>query len=113
MREYYGFVTHLSIAVGLICELPVVMVTLNAIGLLSYEWLKSMRIYGHAIALVLAGIISPTPDLFMLIIFALPIMSLFEGCIWLIYLLEKRRAKREALEQIKSDRPDDHHEPID
>ncbi len=113
MREYYGFVTHLSIAVGLICELPVVMVTLNAIGLLSYEWLKSMRIYGHAIALVLAGIISPTPDLFMLIIFALPIMSLFEGCIWLIYLLEKRRAKREALEQIKSDRPDNHHEPID
>lgn len=114
MSQYYGFVTHLSIAVGLICELPVVMVTLNGIGLLSYEWVKGMRTYGHAIALVLAGIISPTPDLFMLIIFALPIMALFEGCIWLIYILEKRRAKHEALAEARAARPeDDHHEPID
>ncbi len=95
MREYYGFVTHLSIAVGLVCELPVVMVTLSGIGLISYAWLKGMRMYGYAIALVLAGIISPTPDLFMLFIFALPIMVLFEACIWLVWLLEKRRAKQE------------------
>ena len=95
MREYYGFVTHLSIAVGLVCELPVVMVTLSGIGLISYAWLKGMRMYGYAIALVLAGIISPTPDLFMLFIFALPIMALFELCIWIVWFLEKRRAKHE------------------
>jgi sec-independent protein translocase protein TatC len=99
MKEYYGFVTHLCIAVGLVCELPVVMVTLSAIGLISYAWLKGMRIYGYAIALVLAGIISPTPDLFMLFIFALPIMALFEICIWLVWFLEKRRAKAEIAEE--------------
>jgi len=96
-KNYYGFVTHMSIAVGLVCELPVVMLTLSGIGLISYAWLKGMRVYGYAIALVLAGIISPTPDLFMLFIFALPIMLLFEGCIWLVWLLEKRRAKQEQL----------------
>ena len=96
MREYYGFVTHLCIAVGLVCELPVVMVTLSGIGLISYAWLKGMRMYGYAIALVLAGIISPTPDLFMLFVFALPIMVLFEACIWIVWLLEKRRARHEA-----------------
>ena len=95
MKDYYGFVTHLCIAVGLVFEMPVVMVTLSAIGLISYAWLKGIRIYGYAIALVLAGIISPTPDLFMLFIFALPIMALFEACIWLVWLLEKRRAKQE------------------
>jgi sec-independent protein translocase protein TatC len=98
-KNYYGFVTHMSIAVGLVCELPVVMLTLSAIGLISYAWLKGIRIYGYALALVLAGIISPTPDLFMLFIFALPIMALFEGCIWLVWLLEKRRAKHEAAEE--------------
>ena len=100
-KNYYGFVTHMSIAVGLVCELPVVMVTLSAIGLISFAWLKGIRIYGYAIALVLAGIISPTPDLFMLFIFALPIMALFEICIWLVWLLEKRRAKQEAAEEKK------------
>ena len=94
-KNYYGFVTHMSIAVGLVCELPVVMVTLSCIGLISYAWLKGMRMYGYAIALVLAGIISPTPDLFMLFIFALPIMALFEMCIWIVWFLEKRRAKQE------------------
>jgi sec-independent protein translocase protein TatC len=98
MKEYYGFVTHMCIAVGLIFELPVVMVTLSCIGLISYAWLKGIRVYGYAIALVLAGIISPTPDLFMLFIFALPIMALFEGCIWIVWLLEKRRAKKEQAE---------------
>ncbi len=99
MKEYYGFVTHMCIAVGLVFELPVVMVTLSAIGLISYAWLKGMRMYGYAIALVLAGIISPTPDLFMLFIFALPIMALFEVCIWIVWFLEKRRAKQEQAEE--------------
>ena len=94
-KNYYGFVTHMSIAVGLVFELPVVMVTLSCIGLISYAWLKGMRMYGYAIALVLAGIISPTPDLFMLFIFALPIMALFELCIWIVWFLEKRRGKQE------------------
>ncbi len=107
MKEYYGFVTHLCIAVGLVCELPVVMVTLSAIGLISYAWLKGMRMYGYAIALVLAGIISPTPDLFMLFIFALPIMALFEICIWIVFFLEKRRAKTEE-EEARKEQPVSH-----
>ena len=100
-KNYYGFITHMSIAVGLVFELPVVMITLSFIGLISYAWLKGMRMYGYAIALVLAGIISPTPDLFMLFIFALPIMALFELCIWIVYFLEKRRAKHEEAEARK------------
>ena len=108
IREYYGFVTHLCIAVGLVCELPVVMVTLSFIGLISYAWLKGMRIYGYAIALVLAGVISPTPDLFMLFIFALPIMVLFEACIWIVWFLEKRRAKHEEVVAAHDDHPYNH-----
>ena len=107
-NSYYGFITHLCIAVGLVCELPVVMVTLSCIGLISYAWLKGMRMYGYALALVLAGIISPTPDLFMLFIFALPIMVLFEVCIWIVWFLEKRRAKHEQAEAAKYERSYEH-----
>lgn len=103
-KNYYGFVTHMSIAVGLILEMPVVMATLSGIGLISYQWLKGMRMYGYAIALILAGIISPTPDLFMLLIFAVPVMSLFELCIWLVWFMERRRAKAEASEA-QAERP--------
>jgi sec-independent protein translocase protein TatC len=84
------------------------MVTLSCIGLISYAWLKGMRVYGYAIALVVAGVISPTPDLFMLFIFSLPIMILFEVCIWIVWFLEKRRAKREQTEAAHGDHPYDH-----
>jgi sec-independent protein translocase protein TatC len=107
IREYYGFVTHLMIAVGLLCELPVVMVTLGAIGIISYEWMKSTRLYGYAAALILAGIISPTPDIFMLIVFALPIAALYELSIWLVWLMERRRARNEAKAEENPNEPID------
>lgn len=110
VRTYLSFVTHICIAIGLVCELPVLLVTLNAMGLVSAKFLRGMRIYGYAISLVLAGIVSPTPDPIMLLLFAAPIMLLFEGCIWLIYWIEKRREKREALEQAKASM--DPNEPI-
>ncbi len=81
MGLYYSLITHLCIAMGLICEMPVVVVTLNAIGILSAKWLRSMRMYGYAFSLILAAIIAPTPDLFMLGTFAMPMMALFESCI--------------------------------
>jgi sec-independent protein translocase protein TatC len=111
MSLYYSLVTQLCIAMGLICEMPVVVVTLNAIGIVSAKWLRGMRIYGYAASLILAGIIAPTPDLFMLGTFALPMMALFEGCIWLIWWLEKRRNRREALAEARAQI--DPNEPID
>jgi len=90
--------------------LPILMVTLNAIGLVSAKFLRGMRIYGYAASLILAGIVSPTPDPIMLLLFAAPIMLLFEGCIWLVYWIEKRREKREAMEQAKAGM--DPNEPI-
>lgn len=111
MAAYYSFVTQLCIALGLIAEMPVVMVTLNGIGVISAKWIQGMRMYGYAASLILAGLISPTPDLFMLFLFAAPMMLLFELCIWLVYFLEKRRNRREALEAARAQI--DPNEPID
>jgi sec-independent protein translocase protein TatC len=111
LATYYALVTNLCVAMGLIAEMPVVVVTLNAIGLVSAKWLRSMRIYGYAASLILAGLIAPTPDFFMLATFALPMMLLFEGCIWLIWWLEKRREKREAVAEARALM--DPNEPID
>jgi sec-independent protein translocase protein TatC len=114
MKDYFGFVAHLCIAFGLLCELPVVMVTLNAIGVVNYKWLAGTRAYALTGVLVLCAIISPTPDLATLFILAAPIMLLYEACIWIVYYLDKRRAKREAEEEAKGDRPyNDPNEPID
>jgi sec-independent protein translocase protein TatC len=103
MKEYFGFVAHLCIAFGLLCELPVLMITLNGIGMVSYRWLASTRAYAFAAILILAAIISPTPDLWTLFILSAPIVALYEICIWVIYFLDKRRAKRDRESGFNSD----------
>jgi len=114
MKDYFGFVAHLCIAFGLLCELPVVMVTLNAIGIVSYKWLSGTRAYALTGVLVLCAIISPTPDLATLFILAAPIMLLYEACIWIVYYLDKRRAKQNDDDNDGSGRPyNDPNEPID
>lgn len=114
-KSYFKTVALMCIIFGMLCQVPVVMITLNLIGIVTYNWIKSTRAYGYAGILTLCAIVSPTPDIPSLMLFSLPIIVLYEMCIWVIFVLDKRRAKREAREAAKQDRPyeDDPYEPID
>jgi sec-independent protein translocase protein TatC len=112
LKTYCSFVAHLCIAFGLLCELPVLMVTLNFIGVVEYKTLASTRVYAFTGILVLCAIVSPSPDLVTLFMLAAPLAALYEGCIWIVYFLDKRRAREERRRELELDdrHPD---EPID
>jgi sec-independent protein translocase protein TatC len=111
VKTYYAFVAHLCIAFGLLCELPVLIVTLNFIGIVNYKALASTRAYAFTGILVLCAIVSPSPDLATLFMLAGPIALLYELCIWIVYFLDKRREKQDRLREDEDDRSP--HEPID
>ncbi len=92
--SYFSFVSHLSISLGAAFELPLVVLALNYLGFLSHQKMRETRIFAIPILFVLAAIIAPTPDPFTLFAVAIPMCLLYEGCIWLIYFLERARAKR-------------------
>jgi sec-independent protein translocase protein TatC len=91
LKTYCAFVAHLCIAFGLLCELPVVVITLNFIGVVTYKGLASTRAYAFTGILILCAIVSPSPDLATLFMLALPIVALYELCIWIVWYLDKRR----------------------
>lgn len=95
-REYFSFVTHLCLAFGLLCELPVAIVALAALGLISFSWLSRTRAYAVVIILILAAVIAPTPDPLTFISMGAPIIILYEICIWIVWLMERRTRKRAA-----------------
>ncbi len=90
-NSYFKTVALLCVIFGLLCQVPVVMVSLHGLGIISYAWIKSTRAYGYTSILVLCGIVSPTPDIPSLVLISLPIIGLYEVCIWVIYFLEKRK----------------------
>jgi sec-independent protein translocase protein TatC len=100
-RDYFGFVTHLTIACGLLCELPVGVLGLAALQMVTYPMLAKTRPYAITAILVLVAVISPTPDPFTFVALALPVVAIYELCIWIVWAMDRRRA-REAASQIRT-----------
>lgn len=82
VRDYYGFATQLILAFGLAFELPVVVLALVRMGVLSYRQMRTTRPYAVVAIFILAAIITP-PDIFSMLVMAIPLLVLYEGCIWL------------------------------
>lgn len=93
VQQYYSFVTRFVIGFGLAFELPVVVLALVRFGLLTYRFMARTRPYAVVLIFVLATIITPTPDVLTLIFMSLPMCVLYESCIWIAWLIERRREK--------------------
>ena len=107
--SYLSFVTWLTIGFGLLCQLPIVVLALSIIGIVDYKFLARTRPYAVTIILILAAIIAPTPDPMTFITLGLPVVALYEACIWIVWLLDRRKVKREREDQERLDDHNDDH----
>jgi sec-independent protein translocase protein TatC len=93
VQQYYSFVTRFTIGFGLAFELPVVVLALVKFGLVTYRFMARTRPYAIVLIFVLATIITPTPDVLTLLAMGLPMCLLYESCIWIAWLMERRKAR--------------------
>lgn len=89
--SYVSFAVKLLLAFGLAFELPVVVVVLGYLGIVSTTFLRSKRRHAIVTILILAMLLTPGPDVFSQIIMAVPMILLFEACIWIIWLAERKK----------------------
>lgn len=78
INEYWSFIMMLLLSAGIFFELPVVSYILSRAGLVSPEFLRKYRRHAIVIILIIAALITPTPDPFNQLVVALPIYILFE-----------------------------------
>lgn len=93
--SYISFTVKLLLAFGLAFELPVVVVVLGYLGIVSEAFLRSKRRHAIVIILILAMVLTPGPDVFSQIIMAVPMILLYETCIWIVWMAERKRARRQ------------------
>jgi len=96
ISSYISFATFTMLGFGLIFEFPIVLLILARIGLISSAMLRGSRKVVVIISLVVAMVISPSPDVISMMIMALPLYVLFEISIWLIYLGERKKKTLDA-----------------
>ena len=91
VQQYYSFVTRFTLGFGLAFELPVVVLALVRFGLVTYEFMARTRPYAIVLIFILATIITPTPDVLTLIAMSLPMVLLYESCIWIAWFMKRRQ----------------------
>jgi len=84
MSQYVSLVFLLTLALGLVFQLPLVMLLLNKVGVFTAESYIQWRKFAILGAFILAAMITPTADPFTQTGTALPVMALYEVGILLV-----------------------------
>ncbi|MFM1898368.1 MAG: hypothetical protein RL577_608 [Bacteroidota bacterium] len=86
-----GFVSFMSLATGLVFELPVLIYVLARIGMISSEFLIKYWRYAAVAVFIIAGIATPSPDMFSQLLLGLPLLGLYVVGIYVAKRVEKNR----------------------
>ncbi|MGN1375458.1 MAG: twin-arginine translocase subunit TatC [Prevotella sp.] len=78
LQSYMNTLIMMSLSLGLVFEMPIIIWLLSRIGIISSLFLKKHRRHAVVLILVLAAIITPTSDVFTLILVSLPMCILYE-----------------------------------
>ena len=84
LQSYIDTLISMCLVLGLVFELPVVCSILGKMGLVSGGLMRNYRRHAVVAILVVAAIITPTTDIFTLLVVSLPIWLLYEVSIWLV-----------------------------
>lgn len=90
--DYLSTVLVVSLACALLFELPLLVYFLTRMGIVSAEFLRRYRRHALVALMIVAAIITP-PDLFSLVLVAVPLYGLYELSIRLSERIERRRGR--------------------
>ena len=101
IHEYTDLFLSVILGLGVVFELPIVIFFLALMGVVSAGWMwKNIR-YAILAIFIVAAILTPTPDILNMCIFAAPMVGLYllsMGIAWLVHPTQ-RRARQSRKEQ--------------
>src|SRR5258706_1757028 len=91
VTTYFDLFVNVMLGVALVFELPVIIFFLTLLRILSPRWLLSHTRYAVLAIVVIAAVVTPTPDVFNLMLFAVPMCALYFVGVLASYLLVLQR----------------------
>jgi sec-independent protein translocase protein TatC len=96
IERYFGFEMGIILGLGLMFELPIVIFTICEIGLVTPRFLIKNFRFAVLFIFILAAILTPTPDVFNMCVFATPTLGLYLLGVGAAALAQLRRRRRLA-----------------
>lgn len=95
--DYFSFVINMVLGFGLAFELPIVVLMLGLLGITNSEALGRFRRHALVACVLLSAVLTPGDLIWTTILMALPLYCLYEMSLWIVWAIERRRAKSAAL----------------
>lgn len=96
LDDYIDTLNSIILGCGISFELPILALVLARIGIINATFLRTYRKYAVVIILVVAAIITPSPDWTSQVLVAFPLILLYEISVFLCARVDKQKAKEEA-----------------
>lgn len=91
MDSFVSTVTTITLASGIVFELPIVIYFLTKIGLMTPAFMRQYRKHAVVVILVVAAVITPSPDITSQLLVALPLYVLYELSIFVSMFVYKKQ----------------------
>lgn len=96
LSSFISTVTMLTLSAGIVFELPVVIYFLSKIGLVTPVFLRNYRKHSMVVILIIAAIITPSPDVTSQILVAVPLFLLYEISIWVSGMVLRNKLRENS-----------------
>jgi len=103
MNSYFSLVTRLLIAFGVVYQLPLAMLVLARMGLVTAARFLSWWRYAVIAIVIVAAVLTPTPDAFNQMLMAGPLLILYFLGIILARIFGKKKQAPESVEDSSED----------
>ncbi len=94
ITEYFDLFINVMLGVGAVFELPILVFFLTLLHIVTPAFLMRNSRYAILAIVILAAVITPTPDIFNLMMFVVPMLVLFFIGVFASYLLVLHRENR-------------------
>ena len=91
---YISLIVSFFIAFGMVFEIPVILLCLDIAGIVQRKTFVKLRKFVIIIICIISAIITP-PDVFSLVITAVPMLALFEISLVFMFIYEKITHKKQ------------------
>lgn len=94
ISEYFNLFVNVTLGIGVVFELPVVIFFLTLLRIVTPSFLMRHSRYAILGIVILAAVITPTPDIFNMMLFATPMLALYYVGVFASWILVMRRENR-------------------
>mgnify|MGYP001583276592 CR=1 FL=1 len=96
LDSYVSFVLLMMVGCGLVFEIPVIAFFLAKVGILTGEFMVRQWKMAVVGTLIVASVITPSPDLVNMFLMALPILILYILSIGIVFMTQKKQLSTRA-----------------